>query len=68
MTDHISMFEAIDPTQLAGAAGGLFTGDGGCVRVPPPRFPIEPAGPFPFPQKVPVPPFDPTKIAQPSAA
>lgn len=59
MTSHTSMFEAIDHTKLARVAGGLRSGDGGCVRNVPPT---------PFDPKPPQTPFDPTKIALPSAA
>jgi hypothetical protein len=52
------MFEAIDPTRLARVAGGLVSGDGGCIQ-PTPRLP--------FPPRPPQTPFDPTKIALPSA-
>jgi hypothetical protein len=52
------MFEAIDHTKLARVAGGLRSGDGGCVR---------PLPPTPFDPKPPQTPFDPTKIALPSA-
>lgn len=58
MTNHTSMFEAIDPTRLARVAGGLVSGDGGCIQ-PTPRLP--------FPPRPPQTPFDPTKIALPSA-
>ena len=57
MTSHIFIFEAIDHTKLARVAGGLRSGDGGC---------IQPLPPWPFPTKQPQTPFDPTKIALPS--
>lgn len=57
MSSHTYAFEAIDPTRLAQAAGGLRSGDGGCIQ-PVPR---------PFPTKPVQTPFDPTKIALPSS-
>ena len=58
MANHTSTFEAIDHTRLARVAGGLRSGDGGCIQ-PTPRLP--------FPTKPPQTPFDPTKIAFPTA-
>jgi hypothetical protein len=58
MPTHTSLLEAIDPTRLARVAGGLRSGDGGC---------IQPAPRWPFPTRPPQTPFDPTKIALPSA-
>ena len=57
MTNPTAMFEAIDHAKLAGVAGGLVSGDGGCIR---------PLPPTPFPTKPPQTPFDPTKIALPT--
>ena len=66
MTGHSSI-ETIDPTQLAHVAGGLVSGDGGCIRPLPTGLPppTQPRGPFD--QKMPWPQFDPTKITPPSA-
>ena len=58
MTNHTKL-ETIDSTHLARIAGGLVSGDGGCVR---------PFPPSPFPPKLPHTPFDPTKIVFPTTA
>jgi hypothetical protein len=58
MTSHTSVLEAIDHTKLARIAGALRSGDGGCIR---------PVPSWPFPTRPPQTPFDPTKIALPTA-
>ena len=56
MTDPTTLLAAIDATALARVAGGLRSGDGGCIR---------PVPPTPFPPQPPQTPFDPKKFPFP---